>query len=77
MKKAFNFVFGAILGGIIGGAAALLFAPTSGENLRLDLQKKAQNIQIEIQEAASKKRIELEKQLQEMKEAGSNVEDLS
>lgn len=70
MKKALNFIFGAILGGIIGAAAALLFAPFSGEKLRSELERKAQNIQIEIKEAASKKRVELEQQLEEMKKAG-------
>lgn len=67
MKKAVNFVFGAVIGGIIGAIAALLLAPSSGEDLRLDLQQKAQNIQIEIKEAAQKKRDELEQQLSEYK----------
>lgn len=65
MKKAINFVLGALIGGIVGATAALLYAPSSGEALRLDLQKKAQNIQIEIKEAAQQKRVELEKQLSE------------
>lgn len=75
MKKALNFIFGAILGGIIGAAAALLFAPFSGEELRSELERKAQNIQIEFKEAASKKRVELEQQLEEMKKAsGKNID---
>lgn len=65
MKKAINFVLGALIGGIVGATAALLYAPSSGEALRLDLQKKAQNIQIEIKEAAQQKRVDLEKQLSE------------
>lgn len=67
MKKAFNFVLGAILGGIVGSIAALLLAPSSGEELRKELESKAKNIQIEIKEAATKRRIELEKQLDELK----------
>jgi gas vesicle protein len=63
MKKAFNFMVGALIGGVIGAVTALLYAPSSGKALRLDLQQKAHNIQIEIKEAAQQKREELEKQL--------------
>lgn len=67
MKKALNFVLGAILGGIIGSAAALLLTPSSGEELLKELESKAKNIQIEIKEAATKRRVELEKQLDDLK----------
>ncbi|MFO8036764.1 MAG: YtxH domain-containing protein [Anaerolineales bacterium] len=71
MKKALNFVLGAILGGIVGSAAALLLAPSSGEELLKELESKAKNIQIEIKEAATKRRVELEEQLEELKEPAS------
>ena len=67
MKKAFNFLLGAIIGGIIGGAAAVLLAPFSGEELRNQLRSRVDNIQIEIQEAAKKKRVDLETRLDELK----------
>lgn len=66
MKKAMAFVFGAVMGGIIGGLTALLLAPYSGEELRTVIQKEVDNIQIEIKEAAQKKRAELEEQLDEL-----------
>jgi len=66
MKKAMAFIFGAVLGGVLGGITALLLAPYSGEKLRTVIQKEVDNIQIEIKEAAQKKRAELEEQLDEL-----------
>ena len=66
MKKAMAFVFGAVLGGVLGGLTALLLAPYSGGELRTVIKKEVDNIQIEIKEAAQKKRAELEEQLDEL-----------
>ena len=66
MKKAMAFIFGAVLGGILGGITALMLAPYSGEELRTVIQKEVDNIQVEIKEAAQKKRVELEEQLDEL-----------
>ncbi len=66
MKKAMAFIFGAVLGGVLGGITALLLAPYSGDELRTVIQKEVDNIQIEIKEAAQKKRAELEEQLDEL-----------
>ncbi len=66
MKKAMAFIFGAALGGVLGGITALLLAPYSGDELRTVIQKEVDNIQIEIKEAAQKKRVELEEQLDEL-----------
>jgi gas vesicle protein len=66
MKKAMAFIFGAALGGVLGGITALMLAPYSGEELRTVIQKEVDNIQIEIKEAAQKKRAELEEQLDEL-----------
>jgi len=63
MKKAMAFIFGAVLGGILGGVTAIMLAPYSGEELRTVIQKEVDNIQVEIKEAAQKKRVELEEQL--------------
>jgi gas vesicle protein len=65
MKKAMAFIFGAVLGGMLGGLTALLLAPYSGDELRSVIQSGVNNIQIEIKEAAQQKRVELEEQLQE------------
>ena len=66
MKKAMAFIFGAVLGGVLGGITALMLAPYSGEELRTVIQKEVDNIQVEIKEAAQKKRAELEEQLDEL-----------
>jgi len=39
-----GFAAGALLGGLIGGVTALLFAPTSGEKMRKDLAKKCHTV---------------------------------
>lgn len=64
MRKAMAFVFGAVLGGVLGAVTALLLAPYSGEELRSVLQQNVDNIQVEIKQAAQQKRAELENQLQ-------------
>lgn len=66
MRKAMSFMFGAVLGGIIGGLTALLLAPYSGEELQTVIKKEVEKIQVEIKEAAQKKRAELEEQLDEL-----------
>ncbi|NQS91656.1 MAG: YtxH domain-containing protein [Chloroflexi bacterium] len=66
MKKAMAFIFGSVMGGVLGGITALLLAPYSGEELRSVINKQVDNIQIEIKEAAQKKRAELEEQLEEL-----------
>ena len=66
MKKAMAFIFGAVLGGVLGGITTLMLTPYSGEDLRTIIQKEVDNIQIEIKEAAQKKRAELEEQLDEL-----------
>ena len=65
MRKAMAFVFGAVLGGVLGGLGALLLAPYSGDEMRSVIRKGVENIQIEIKEAAQQKRSELEGQLQD------------
>ena len=65
MRKAMAFIFGAVLGGVLGGLTALLLAPYSGEEMRSVIRQRVDNIQIEIKEAAQQKRAELEDQLQE------------
>jgi gas vesicle protein len=44
------FVFGALLGGIVGGIAAFWFAPQSGEETRHDIEHRVKDVRDEITE---------------------------
>jgi gas vesicle protein len=63
MNRIFSFLSGAIIGGLIGAAVGLLLAPSSGEDLRLQIQDRAQEIQNEVKQAAATRRAEMEHQL--------------
>jgi gas vesicle protein len=63
MKKVTSFLSGAVMGALVGVTLALLLTPVSGEELRGQMQTKAQQIQIEVKEAAEARRSDLEAQL--------------
>ena len=41
MKNGLTFALGTLFGALIGGAVALLFAPSSGEELRANIKTQA------------------------------------
>lgn len=67
MRRAISLIAGLLTGVVVGTAIALLFAPASGENLRLQIRKYVGNMQQEINLAASSKRAEMEKQLETLR----------
>lgn len=67
MRKYWNFLLGAILGGVVGGGLALFFAPNSGEQTRKGIEDYFKNLQNEIQKAGTEKRAELEAQLNQLR----------
>jgi gas vesicle protein len=67
MRSATRFLEGFILGGLVGAAVALLFAPVSGDELRGQIQDKATRIRSEVNQAAVARRAELEQQLAAMR----------
>lgn len=67
MRRLFNFIFGAIIGGFVGAAAAILLAPSSGDKLRVEMRDRFQGLWDELQAAARDRRVEMEDQLQEMR----------
>jgi gas vesicle protein len=72
MRKFGNLFLGAVLGGLVGSALALLFAPESGENTRSEIESYFKNIKEEVIRAADEKRAELEEQLQKLR-SGQDV----
>ncbi len=67
MGRIVSFLYGAMLGSIIGATVALLLAPSSGDELRAQMQERAETVQIEVKNAASARRAELEQQLQTLR----------
>lgn len=63
-----DFVVGAVVGGIIGAAVALLYAPKSGADLRSDVAKNASQLKekgVELSSVAKEKTVHLSSQLKD------------
>jgi gas vesicle protein len=63
MSKVASLFIGAILGGMVGSALALLLAPMSGNDLRSEVDHYARQISQEVEQAAATRRAELEREL--------------
>jgi len=63
MRRALSFVIGVTLGGLVGATLAMLFAPSSGSELRAQIGDRAENLAAEVRQAANTKRIELQQRL--------------
>ena len=67
MNRALNFLLGATIGGLIGATIAILLAPSSGEDLRAEINLRTNQIRTEVSQAAADRRAELERQLAALK----------
>lgn len=67
MGTFFNFIAGAMLGGLIGGAAGAILAPSSGEELRRQIRHEVNAILDEGRKAADERETELRQQLAVMR----------
>ncbi len=63
MGRILSFLAGAVIGGLVGSTIGLLLAPSSGEELRIQIQNRSQEIQDEVKQAAAARRAEMEQQL--------------
>jgi gas vesicle protein len=56
MQRFFSFLAGAMVGGLFGATLAILLTPASGEDLRMQMQDRAQNVRDQVQSAAAARR---------------------
>ena len=64
MRQTLSFFIGATIGGLVGATLALLFAPASGQEMRVQIGDRAQTFATDIRQAANTKRIELQERLE-------------
>ena len=67
MNRLLSFLSGAVMGALVGVTVAILLAPSSGEELRLQMKSRAQQIQEDVKSAATERRTELEQQLETLR----------
>ena len=63
MKRFMAFLMGAVMGGLVGATVAILLAPYSGEDLRMQMVDRTERLREDIRKAAMDRRAELEEQL--------------
>lgn len=63
MRRMLSFFAGVIMGSLVGATIAILLAPASGEELRMQIRGRAEEIKDEIRQAVGERRAELEAQL--------------
>lgn len=66
MNRFMSFMAGAFCGMVVGSVAALLLAPSSGEQLRSDAVKRWEEALTEARQAMEDTRRELEQQFEQM-----------
>jgi len=67
MRRMFGFLIGIVVGGLVGSTIALLLAPETGEDLRLQLRSRGENFFSDVRQAADERKIELRQKLEDMR----------
>ena len=67
MRRALSFTIGTLVGALVGGLLALLFAPSSGEDLRGQIRDRAEGLVADVRQATNTKRIELQERLEALR----------
>jgi gas vesicle protein len=63
MRRFFSLISGMFMGALVGATLAIIFAPESGESIRLQLRDRASRFRQDVMDAAAARRAELEEQL--------------
>lgn len=63
MQRFVSLLAGFLTGAVVGATLAILFAPTSGEELQGQIRGRYYTVRDEVSEAAALRRAELEEQL--------------
>ena len=69
MRKFFAFLAGLMSGAIVGGAAALLFAPMSGEALKDEIVARTEQLKVDMEKAAAEQEKRLRAEFERLKQA--------
>ena len=64
MQRVLSFFLGAVIGGMVAATLVLLFAPSSGQEVREQINDRARTFAADIRQAANSKRIELQDRLE-------------
>jgi gas vesicle protein len=67
MRRFMNFMAGAFIGALIGSVTAILLAPGSGEELRLQIQERAESFRDEVKDAYQARVTQLEAELESLR----------
>ncbi|NIP43655.1 MAG: hypothetical protein GWN00_18115 [Aliifodinibius sp.] len=71
-----NFIAGALIGGVTGATLVMLFTPTSGEELREQIQIQIENVKADVQAATAARRAELEAELESLRRPSDMGQDI-
>jgi gas vesicle protein len=77
MNKLLSFMAGGLCGALVGAAAALLLAPSSGQQLRDDVVTRWEDALSEAKKAMEETRMDLQKQFEQMQQGTYQEEDES
>ena len=67
MKKFSKFIFGAIIGALLGSSIVILLAPESGDETRAALLSRFNTLVNQVEEAISERKAELLKEIEKYK----------
>jgi gas vesicle protein len=70
MHRFMSFLSGAFLGALVGAVAALLLAPSSGEDLQLRARERLFSLRDEVRDAYSARKAQLEAELEALRQPG-------